>query len=97
MYCSFFFLLTLSLQPLVQVYTFVFDERYGTLSAQGSAFNLTDWYSQDIPRMSGIHIVGNSDELALIQDSGKVRVFSTVAQQFRSVTLSTQLYHSADD
>ncbi|KAL5513533.1 hypothetical protein ACEPAH_3932 [Sanghuangporus vaninii] len=74
-------------KPLVQVYYFVFDEKYQTLSAQGSAINLTAWYASDLPRITDVLVVNSGDELALVEDSGKVRIFSNVTQQFRPAHL----------
>ncbi|KAL5492779.1 hypothetical protein ACEPAI_4226 [Sanghuangporus weigelae] len=74
-------------KPLVHVYYFVFDEKYQTLSAQGSAINLTAWYASDLPRITDVLVVNSGDELALVEDSGKVRIFSNVTQQFRPAHL----------
>ncbi|EJD00191.1 uncharacterized protein FOMMEDRAFT_112544 [Fomitiporia mediterranea MF3/22] len=71
----------------VQLHFFVFDERYQSLQVQGSATNLTAWYTSGLPKIVCIHIISGNDELALLEDSGKVRVFSTLTQQFRPAVL----------
>ncbi|THH11646.1 hypothetical protein EW145_g511 [Phellinidium pouzarii] len=75
-------------KPSVQLHCFAFDERYTSLQGQGSAINLTAWYN-DIQNLKiiSIQFVSGTDEFALIEDSGKVRVFSSVTQQFRPAVL----------
>lgn len=70
-------------KPLVQLYFLVFDERYQSLQAQGAPINLTPWYSPGIPKIVDIHIFGGGDELGLLDDTGRLRIFSPITQQFR--------------
>ncbi|KAH8114634.1 hypothetical protein DFH11DRAFT_1508479 [Phellopilus nigrolimitatus] len=74
-------------KPSVQLQCFCFDERYTTLQGQGSAINLTSWYADSIPKIVNVHFVSGSDEFALVEESGRVRIFSSVTQQFRPAIL----------
>ncbi|KAH8114613.1 hypothetical protein DFH11DRAFT_1764484 [Phellopilus nigrolimitatus] len=71
----------------VQLHCFCFDERYTALQGQGSAINLTSWYADSIPKIVNVHFVSGSDEFALVEKSGRVRIFSSVTQQFRPAIL----------
>lgn len=44
--------------------------------------NLTPWFSE-IPRMRCILCISGTDDVALVEISGCVRVFSLAMQQFR--------------
>ncbi|KAH8114638.1 hypothetical protein DFH11DRAFT_1508680 [Phellopilus nigrolimitatus] len=74
-------------KPSVQLHCFCFDERYTTLQGQGSAINLTSWYADSIPKIVNVHFVSGSDEFALVEESGRVRIFSSITQQFRPAIL----------
>ncbi|KAH8114632.1 hypothetical protein DFH11DRAFT_1508603 [Phellopilus nigrolimitatus] len=80
-------------KPSVQLHCFCFDERYTTLQGQGSAINLTSWYADSIPKIVNVHFVSGSDEFALVEESGRVRIFSSVTQQFRPAILQLPASH----
>ncbi|KAI5122456.1 hypothetical protein M0805_008767 [Coniferiporia weirii] len=73
-------------KPSVQLHCFAFDERYTSLQGQGSAINLTGWYT-GVPKIIRVLFISGTDEFALIEESGKVRIFSSVTQQFRPAIL----------
>jgi hypothetical protein len=60
----------------------VFDENYTQLQGQGSTVNLRPWYT-DIPTFQNMLFISGSDDLALVEDTGSVRIFSLVTQMFR--------------
>ena len=75
--------LTISqLQPSIHLHRFVFDENYAHLHSQGSAINLSKWYD-GIPRILGLLFVTGTDDLALVEGNGRVRMFSLATQMFR--------------
>lgn len=65
---------------------FVFDETFKTLQGQGSAINLASWYSQAEISILQMTFVCGSEEVALVDSSAQVRIFSFVTLQFRSVS-----------
>jgi hypothetical protein len=73
----------------LQLHVFVFDENFKTLQGRGGVINLANWYSQ--PGISIIQMtsVCGSEEVALVDSSAQVRVFSFVTLQFRSVSSVT--------
>lgn len=68
--------------PQHQLYVFVFDENYGTLSAVGSAVNLSMWYAQGLDLLHICFVCG-SEEILLIDSSAQARIFSLITLQFR--------------
>ena len=69
----------------LQLHLFVFDETFKTLQGQGSAINLAPWYSQAEVSILQMTFVCGSEEVALVDSSAQVRVFSFVTLQFRLV------------
>jgi hypothetical protein len=67
----------------LQFHLFVFDGIYRTLQAQGTAINLTPWYSQtEISILHTAFVCGN-EEVVLVDSSSQARIFSFVTLQFR--------------
>ena len=66
----------------LQLHVFVFDETFKTLQAWGSAINLTPWYGAEISVLQMTFVCGG-EEVALVNSSAQVRVFSLVTLQFR--------------
>jgi hypothetical protein len=64
---------------------FVFDESFRTLQGQGSAIDLAPWYSQGEILILGMSFACGSEEVALVDSSAQVRIFSFVTLQFRFV------------
>jgi hypothetical protein len=72
----------------LQLHMLVFDESFRTLQAQGSAIDLSPWYSQGLGEISILKMtfVCGSEEVALVDSSAQVRIFSFVTLQFRFVS-----------
>ncbi|KAI0297433.1 hypothetical protein BC826DRAFT_1096771, partial [Russula brevipes] len=71
----------------LQLHLFVFDESYKTLQVQGSAINLAPWYSKSgIAILHAAFVCGN-EEIALVDSTAQVRIFSFVTLQFRPASL----------
>ena len=69
----------------LQLHVFMFGENFKTLQGQGGAINLADWYRQPGISILQMASVCGSEEVALVDSSAKVRVFSFVTGQFRFV------------
>jgi hypothetical protein len=72
-----------SLQSAVQLHIFVFDETFLSLRGQGNSSNLLPWYDE-LPEIQRMCFVSGTEELALVESSGRARIFSLITQQFRS-------------
>ncbi|KAN0136110.1 hypothetical protein V8E53_005970 [Lactarius tabidus] len=85
----------------LQLHLFVFDESFRTLQGQGSAVDLAPWYSQGEISILGMSFACGSEEVALVDSSAQVRIFSFVTLQFRPASLQLQTppnaIHSAPD
>jgi hypothetical protein len=66
----------------MQLYAYVFDETFRVLQGQ-SAISLAPLYSQVDIYILQMSSVCGSDEVALVDSSAEVRIFSFVTQQFR--------------
>ena len=75
----------------MQLHAFVFDETFKTLQGQGSAINLSPWYSQADISIVQVSFVHGNDEVVLVDSSALVRVFSFVTQQFRCASFLSRL------
>ncbi|TDL23181.1 hypothetical protein BD410DRAFT_839090 [Rickenella mellea] len=71
---------------VVQLHTFVFDERFTSLQGQGTAINLTAWYEES-PSIHLMCFVSGTEEIALVEAGGRTRIFSFITQQFRPAVL----------
>ena len=65
---------------------FVYDETFRTLQGQGSAIDLAPWYSQGEISILKMTFACGNDEVALVDSSAQVRIFSFVTLQFRFVS-----------
>jgi hypothetical protein len=71
------------------LHIFSIDEQYQNLTGYGTPFNLTSWYdSTSNISIQEICFVGQQEELALLDSSNRVRIFSLVTQVFRPASLS---------
>lgn len=64
---------------------FVFDETFTSFQGYGSSIDLRSWLE---PQTSIKHLVfrcGSAEELLIVDDTGRARVFSLVTQSFRYV------------
>ena len=62
------------------------DEAYSTLGARGAPFQLATWYPDLGSRMPDIVkacFFSGTDDLCLVESSGRMRVFSFLSQSFR--------------
>jgi hypothetical protein len=73
-----------ALQLLLHV--FVFGETFKTLQGQGNVINLVPWFSQPGISILQMTFVYGGEEVALLDSSSHVRVFSFVTLQFRFVS-----------
>jgi hypothetical protein len=62
---------------------FVFDETFKTLQGQGSAINLSPWYSQARTSILHIAFVSGKEEVVLVDSGSRARIFSFITLQFR--------------
>lgn len=70
------------LQRSVHIHSSVFDERFTGLQGYGSPIDLSQWYAEP-PKLVAVHFLSSSDEYALVEECGRIRVFSSMTQQFR--------------
>lgn len=61
------------------------NETYTALNARGTPFNLTRWYPEGVPKLAKSCFFAGSEELCLVETSGRIRTFSFVSQGFRYV------------
>jgi hypothetical protein len=68
-----------------QLHVFVFDEKYTTLLGFGSTISLASWY-EGLTKIVHIAFAGGAgEELLLVDEHRRARVFSLITQQFRFV------------
>ncbi|KAH9005432.1 hypothetical protein EDB86DRAFT_2825090 [Lactarius hatsudake] len=85
----------------LQLHMFVFDETYKTLQSQGSVIDLVPWYSRAENSILQLAFVCGREEVALVDSSARVRIFSFVTLQFRPASIQLQtppnaIYSSPD-
>ncbi|KAF9525383.1 hypothetical protein CPB83DRAFT_772200, partial [Crepidotus variabilis] len=70
-----------------QLYIFVFDETFGSLQSWGHPVELGPWYE---PGCQVLHMcfVTGMDEILLVDNQSRGRIFSLVTQQFRPATIT---------
>lgn len=61
----------------------MFDERYTALQAFGSAHNLAGWLGDHVTISQMVFAGGGSQEIVLVDNTTRARIFSLVTQQFR--------------
>ncbi len=71
----------------LQLHMLVFDETYKTCLAQGSGIDISPWYSQAESSILLMASVCGKEEVALVDSSARVRIFSFITLQFRFVSL----------
>ncbi|KAG8923539.1 hypothetical protein FRC02_011067 [Tulasnella sp. 418] len=67
----------------VSLQMFAFDKEFTNLHARGSPLDVTTSYSDGLPSFHSIHFTGESEELCLVEKSGRIRIYSFVSQTFR--------------
>ncbi|KAF8607199.1 hypothetical protein BDV93DRAFT_591195 [Ceratobasidium sp. AG-I] len=70
--------------PKISVY--VFDESFSSIRGRGSPLPLKSWYDTHV-HIQNMCFVSGSEEICLVEDSGRARILSLVTQQFRPATL----------
>ncbi|KAF8690053.1 hypothetical protein RHS03_09010, partial [Rhizoctonia solani] len=65
---------------------YIFDELFTNLRSRGSPIPLRNWYNQPVD-INKVCFVSGAEEVCLIEESGRVRIFSLVTQQFRNASL----------
>ncbi|KAG9047676.1 hypothetical protein FS837_001752 [Tulasnella sp. UAMH 9824] len=80
---------------LVSLQEFLMDETFSTMHSRGSPLSLNSWYTDGIPEFTKIAFFSGSEELCLVEASGRVRVLSIPSRSFRPATvhLPTQPLH----
>ncbi|KAI9452888.1 hypothetical protein BJY52DRAFT_1124024 [Lactarius psammicola] len=73
-----------------QLHMFVFDETFRTLQGQGSAIDLAPWYSQAEISILKMTFICGSEEVALVDSSARIRIFSFITLQFRPASMQLQ-------
>lgn len=59
------------------------DDAFVNVQSRGSPFSLMKWYQEGEPDIVAASFFSGSEELCLVESSGRVRVFSFLAQTFR--------------
>ncbi|CAE6410576.1 unnamed protein product [Rhizoctonia solani] len=65
---------------------FGFDETFSNIQARGSPFSLKEWYDSEV-HIDKICFVSGSEEVCLIESSGRARVLSLVTLNFRPASV----------
>ncbi|KAF8607195.1 hypothetical protein BDV93DRAFT_488167 [Ceratobasidium sp. AG-I] len=71
-------------EPKLSVY--VFDETFSGVRSRGSPLPLKSWYDTQV-YVERMCFVSGSEEICLIEDSGRARILSLVTQHFRPAAL----------
>ncbi|KAG8900444.1 hypothetical protein FRB99_006040 [Tulasnella sp. 403] len=66
---------------------FAIDESFSNIQSRGSPFNLLPWYQDGIPKITATAFFAGTEELCLLEENGRVRVFSFLAQSFKPGTI----------
>ncbi|EMD40863.1 hypothetical protein CERSUDRAFT_121499 [Gelatoporia subvermispora B] len=77
------------LEPRLQLHMFSFDETFASLQGMGTPMNLGAWYDRTTSVLYMSFVTGN-EELVLVDNNPRARIFSFVTQQFRPATLHLQ-------
>ncbi|KAI0250874.1 hypothetical protein BJV78DRAFT_526274 [Lactifluus subvellereus] len=79
----------------LHIYAFVFDETFKSLQGQGGVITLAPWYSQAEISILQLSFVCGNDEVALVDSTAQVRIFSFITLQFRPASLQLRSPPSA--
>ncbi|KAG8979785.1 hypothetical protein FRB94_011736 [Tulasnella sp. JGI-2019a] len=69
------------------LHVFVMDETFSNLSGRGAPVDVTKWYDDGSPRISLAVYFPGEEELCLIEDSGRARIYSFLSQGFRPFSI----------
>ena len=64
---------------------FVIDESFSTIMSRGSYQDIGRWYSDSIPQLRMAVFVTGTDELCIVEESNRMRIYSFISQSFRYV------------
>ncbi|KAF9531678.1 hypothetical protein CPB83DRAFT_848544 [Crepidotus variabilis] len=76
------------------LYVFVFDESFGQLQSWAHSVDLSRWYDVETAVLYMCFVTG-TEELLLVDNQSKARIFSLVTQQFRPASLHFEQIPSA--
>ncbi|KAG9082517.1 hypothetical protein FRC06_004956, partial [Ceratobasidium sp. 370] len=65
---------------------YIFDEMFSGLRSRGSPIPFKGWYDAGV-RIENVCFVSGTEEVCLIESSGRARIFSLITQQFRPAAL----------
>ncbi|KAG8795915.1 hypothetical protein FRC12_008170 [Ceratobasidium sp. 428] len=65
---------------------YIFDEVFAGLRSRGSPIPLKGWYDASV-RIAKVCFVSGTEEVCLVESSGRARIFSLITQQFRPASL----------
>ncbi|KAG8926003.1 hypothetical protein FRC01_009457, partial [Tulasnella sp. 417] len=66
---------------------FLMDETFSTMHSRGSPLSLNTWYTDGIPEFTHVAFFSGTEELCLVEASGRVRVLSIPSRSFRPATI----------
>ncbi|KIO18763.1 hypothetical protein M407DRAFT_224787 [Tulasnella calospora MUT 4182] len=75
-------------QGNVSLQEFLMDETFSTMHSRGSPLSLNTWYTDGIPEFTHVAFFSGTEELCLVEASGRVRVLSIPSRSFRPATIS---------
>ncbi|KAG8903436.1 hypothetical protein FRB99_003285 [Tulasnella sp. 403] len=64
---------------------FAMDESFTSIRSRGPPFNLLPWYEDGIPNIKAAAFFAGTEELCLVEENGRIRLFSVVARSFKYV------------
>ncbi|KAG8897271.1 hypothetical protein FRB99_008270, partial [Tulasnella sp. 403] len=67
------------------------DESFANIQGRGSPFDLLPWYQNGIPNITIAAFFAGTENLCLVEETGRVRVFSLLAQSFKPGTIRLSL------
>lgn len=67
----------------MKLYIFVFDKTFRKIQSQGSSISLAPWYGHKATSIVQLCFVCGRDEVALVDSSAQVKIFSFVTQKIR--------------
>jgi hypothetical protein len=74
---------------------FVFDPATMSLTSRGSRINLTRWYDAT-PTFQAACFVSGKEEIFLLEEAGRGRIYSLITEQFRFVCLNPQFLSESE-
>ncbi|KAG9001922.1 hypothetical protein FRB90_011463 [Tulasnella sp. 427] len=82
----------------VCLHEYLMDEKFTTMHSRGSPLELGSWYTEGTPEFTHVALFSGSEELCLVESTGRIRILSIPSRSFRpaSVTLQSKpLYVSS--